>query len=90
MGPFFSVQFLIFIFLVVVVAESCATLSNPQNCSPPSSPVHGILQARILEWGAIPFSRAIFLTQGSNPGLLHCRQSLYSPSYQGRNNKFIL
>ena len=39
--------------------------------------VHGILQARILEWVAFPFSRAIFPTQGSNPGFPHCRQILY-------------
>ena len=36
-----------------------------------------ILQARILDWGATPFSRGIFLTQGLNPSLLHCRQILY-------------
>jgi len=39
----------------------------------PGSSVQGILQARILEWVAIPFSRGIFLTQVSNPGLLHHR-----------------
>ena len=39
--------------------------------------VHGILQARILEWVAISFSRGIFPTQGSNLHLLHCRQILY-------------
>ena len=39
--------------------------------SPPTSSVHGILQARILEWVAISFSRGIFLTQGSNLCLLH-------------------
>ena len=44
--------------------------------SPPGSSVHGILQARILEWVATP-SRGIFLIQGSNLGLLHCRQILY-------------
>jgi len=44
------------------------------DCSPPGSSVHGILQARILECIAMPFSRGIFLTQGWNPGLLHCRQ----------------
>ena len=38
-------------------------------CSPPGSSVHGILQARILEWVAISFSRGIFLIQGWNPGL---------------------
>ena len=37
----------------------------------------GILQARILDWVAFPFSRGIFPTQGSNPGLLHCRWILY-------------
>ena len=54
------------------------------DCSLPGSALHGILQARILEWVAIPFSRGIFLTQGSNLGLLHCRQILYLLSYQGR------
>ena len=39
--------------------------------------VHGTLQARTLEWGAVPFSRGIFLTQGLNPGLLHCLRILY-------------
>ena len=48
-----------------------------QDCSPTGSSVHGILQARILEWVAIPFLQGIFLTQGSNPGLPHCRQTLY-------------
>ena len=37
------------------VAQSCPTLSNPMDCSPPGSSVHGILQARVLEWGAIAF-----------------------------------
>ena len=44
---------------------------------------HGILQARILEWVAVPFSRRIFPTQGLNPDWLHCRQILYQQSYQG-------
>jgi len=34
------------------VAESCLTLSNPMDCGPPGSSVHGIFQARVLEWGA--------------------------------------
>ena len=38
------------------VAQSCLTLSDPMDCSPPGSSVHGILQARTLEWGAIAFS----------------------------------
>ena len=49
----------------------------------PGSFVHGILQARILEWVAMPSSSGIFPTQGSNPGLLHCRQILHHLSHQG-------
>ena len=38
-------------------AQSCLTLCDPMDCSPPGSSVHGILQARVLEWIAISFSR---------------------------------
>ena len=38
------------------VAQSCLTLSDPMDCSPPGSSVHEIFQARVLEWGAIAFS----------------------------------
>ena len=64
------------------VAQSYLTLRYPMDSSPPDSSVHGIFQARALEWGAIAFSRGIFPTQGSNPGLLHCRQMLYHLSHQ--------
>ena len=37
-------------------AQSCPTLSDPMDCSLPGSSVHGIFQARVLEWGAIAFS----------------------------------
>ena len=114
--------------MCALVAQSCLTLCNRMNCSPPGSSVHGTLQARILEWVAISFShtvgrfftiwataredqvkviqssqlfathglyspwsspgqntgvashsllQGIFPTQGSNPGLLHCRQVPY-------------
>ena len=43
--------------LKVLVAQLCLTLCNTMNCSPPESFVHGILQARVLEWVANPFSR---------------------------------
>ena len=39
------------------VAQSCPTLCDPMDCSPPGSSIHGILQVRILEWVAISFSR---------------------------------
>jgi len=44
-------------FKKVLDNQSCPTLWDPMDCSPPGSSVHGILQARILEWVAIPFSR---------------------------------
>ena len=38
------------------VAQLCPTLSDPMDCSLPGSAIHGIFQARVLEWGAIAFS----------------------------------
>ena len=38
------------------VAQSCPTLSDPMDCSPPGSSVHGVFQPIVLEWGAIAFS----------------------------------
>ena len=63
------------------VAQLFLTLCNPMDCSPPGSSVHGIFQARVLEWVAIA------LTQGSNPGFQHCIQTLYRLSHQGSLNK---
>ena len=45
------------------VAQSCLTLSDPTDCSPPGSPVPGIFQARVLEWGALAFSELTAKTQ---------------------------
>ena len=42
------------------VAQSCPTLSDPMDCRPPASSVHGIFQARVLEWGAIAFSNIYY------------------------------
>ena len=65
----------------VKVAESYPTFGDTMDCGlPGSSFVHGILQARRLEWVALPFSRWIFPIQGSNPGIPHCRWILGSPS----------
>ena len=62
----------------VKVAQSYLTLCNPMDYT-----IHGILQARILEWIAFPFSRGIFPTQGLNWGLLHCWQILYQLNHKG-------
>ena len=45
------------------VAQSCLTLSDPMDCSLPGSSIHGIFQARVLEWGAIAFSVLIPYTK---------------------------
>ena len=65
----------------MLVTHSCPTLCDPMDYSPPGCSVHGILQVRILEWVAIPFTE-IFPTQRLNPGLLHCRWILYHLSNQ--------
>ena len=54
------------------VTQLCLTL-----CDPTDYTVHGILQARILEWVAFPFFRGSSQPQGLNPSLPHCRQILY-------------
>ena len=46
-----------YVCMYVLVAQLCLTLCDPMNCSPPGFSAHGLLQARILEWVAIPFSR---------------------------------
>ena len=66
------------------VAQSCPTLCSLMDCSLPGCSVHGIFQARVLEWVAISFSRESSQAQGSNLGLPHCRKTLYHLSHQGR------
>ena len=53
------------------VAQSCPTLSDPMDCSLPGSSVHGIFQARVLEWGAIAFS------ESHHKYLANCRMTEY-------------
>ena len=55
-----------------VLSPWCPILCDPMDCSPPGFSIHEILQARILEWVAIPFPQGIFPTQGLNPGLPYC------------------
>ena len=60
----------------VLVVQSCLTLCDLVDYSLPGSSVHGILQVRIRGVGCHFLFQGMFLTQGSNPGLLHCRQTL--------------
>ena len=63
------------------VAQLCLTLCDPM--CPPGSSVPGILQARTLEWVAIPFSRGSSRPRDQTQVLLHCRRILYHLSHQG-------
>ena len=64
------------------VTQSCLTLCDPMDCSLPGSSAMGF--SRQEYWSGLPFPSPEDLpTQGSNPGLLHCRQTLYHLSHQG-------
>ena len=66
-----------------LVSQSYPTLCDSTGCSPPSSSLHGDLQASEC-WSGLPrFPPGIFPTQESSPGLLHCRWVLYHLSHQG-------
>ena len=66
----------------MLVAQSCLTLCDPKDSSPPGSSVHGILQARILEWIAIPFSRGSSWPRDWTRVSCIARQILYLLSYR--------
>ena len=68
--------------VLCLVTQSCPTLCDPMDCSPPGSSVHGILQARMME-SCHALLQGIFPTQGRNPGLPHCRQILHHLCHQG-------
>ena len=71
-----------------LVARSCLTLWD-MNWNPQGSSIHGILHARILEWvSSHSLLQGTFQTQGSNPGLPHCRQILYCLSLQVAHASF--
>ena len=75
-----------FLSFSVVHAKSfqlCLTLCNPVDCSPPGSSVHGILQARILEWGAMPDSRGFSRPRNQTSISCICRWILYPLSHMG-------
>ena len=65
------------------VTQFFLTLWDPTDCSLPGSSVHGIFQARILEWVAISFSRGSSRPRDRTRVSLHCRKTLYCLSYQG-------
>ena len=72
------------------VDQLCPILYDFMDYNPLGSSVHGILQARTLEWVAHSFLQEILPTQGLNLGLLHCGQILYHLSHREAPNLFIL
>ena len=68
---------------VCLVAQLCLTLHDPIDCSLTGSSVHGDSPCNNTGVGCHAFLQGIFPTQGSNPGLLHCRWILYQLSHQG-------
>ena len=75
------------------VAQSCPTLSDPMDCSPPGSPVHAIFQARVLEWGAIAFSNEfVFSLTSPHPHAHHPDAIIfqYSILFEPRQVDFFL
>ena len=67
----------------VLVTQLSLTLCNSMDCSLSGASVHGVLQGRITGEGSHSLLQGIFLTQGSNPGFLHCIQFPYCLSHQG-------
>ena len=59
------------------VAQSCPNLRDPMDCSLPGSCIHGIFQARVLEWGAITFSSLTHSTCSSIPCIVHLKRPSY-------------
>ena len=74
----------------VLVTQLCSTLCDPMDCSPPGSSVYGILQARILEWVAIP-SPGDLSQRGTESGLLHCSRffTVWATRKAPNKNKYI-
>ena len=68
------------------VAQSSPTLCDPMDCSLPGSSIQGIFPGNSTGFSFYFLLQGIFPTQGLNPGLLHCRQTLYHLSHQGRPN----
>ena len=73
----------IFVLLAAKSLQSCLTLSDPMDCSLPGSSIHGIFQARVLEWGAIAFSPE----RQKQVIKQHVRPSMLFPKYKGALRK---
>ena len=66
-----------------LVAQSCLTVCNPMNCSPPGSSIHRDSPGKNTEVGCYALLQGTFPTQESNPGVLHCREIIHCLNHQG-------
>ena len=73
-----------------LVTQLCLTLCDPMDCSPPASSVHGDSPGKNTGVGCHALFQGISPTQGSKPGLPHCRQFLYHLSHHGHEFEQIL
>ena len=72
-----------YIWVLCLVAQSCLSLCDCMNCSPPGSSVHGNSPGKNIGVGCQALLQAILPSQGLNPGLPHCRWILYHLRHQG-------
>ena len=75
-------SYFILAIVLYLVTQLCPTLCDLVDCSPPGSFVHGDCPGNNTGVGCHAFLQGIFPIQGSNPGLPHCRQILYSLSHE--------
>ena len=68
--------------MLCLVTQSCPTLWDPMDCSPPGPSLHGDSPGKNTGIGCHALLQRIFPTQGLNPGVLHCRQILHRLSHQ--------
>ena len=71
------------LYVLCLVTQLCVTLCDPTNCSPLGSTVHGDSPGQNTPVGCHALLEGIFPTQGSKPGLPHCRWILYHLSHEG-------
>ena len=79
----------IYVAVLCLVTQLCPTLCDPTDCSPPGSSVHGDSPGKNTGMGCHDLLQGIFPTQGSNPGLPHCRQILYHLSHQSSPYTYV-
>ena len=78
-----TIMMVVLLLLLCLVSQSCPTLCDPMDCSPPDSSVHRDSPGKHTRVGCHALLQGIFPTQGLNSGLLHCRWILYHLSHQG-------